>query len=169
MLVVVFFSCICFLQIGQCSTCSILYKPLYNPLSISHTHTSFVILLQNKLSICAHFNMVLASLCKESLKERLVFTHNSMVASWFTHHDFQILDLSYTWICLVNCESLCMYVCLLISVYGGMKFHWLKSQIFLPCVFVFFYWQISINPSNKESFQGRWATMASLLGSCILS
>jgi hypothetical protein len=104
------------------------------------------------------------TLCKESLKDKLVFFHNSMAASWSAHHEFQILNLSYTWICLVICEGMCLYVCLFTGVYGAMKFHLLKSQIFLHCVSVFFCWQICIDPSNKESFQGRWAAMASLLG-----
>ncbi len=34
----------------------------------------------------------------------------------------------------------------------------------LWCVCMFFSWQICINPSNRESFQGRWAAMAYLLG-----
>jgi hypothetical protein len=87
-----------------------------------------------------------------------------MTAFCFAHHEFQILNLNYTWICLVICESLCLYVYLFTGVYGGMKSHLLKSQNFLRCVFVFFCWQICIDLSNKESFQGRWIAMVSLLG-----
>jgi hypothetical protein len=69
----------------------------------------------------------------------------------------------YVWWSVKVC--VCLSVCLSTGVNRGMKFHLLKSQIFLCCVSVCsFSWQICINPSNRESFQGRWATMANLLG-----
>jgi hypothetical protein len=154
----------CFLQTCQCSTYFILYKPLCNPLSFSLTHTSFVILLQKKLSICAYVNLVLGYPLQRKLEGQIGFIKQFygcflICSSWVSNPQFQLHMNMFgdMWKSMSVCLSI--YRCL-----WGNEISLLKSQFFLRCVFMFFCWQICIDTSNKESFQGRWAAMVSLLG-----
>ncbi len=134
LLVVVFFSCVFCKQASDHPALSSVSPSAILSLSLTlrHTHTSFAVLLQSQLFVYAYVSLVLAYPLQRELEGQIGFFHNSMAAFWSARHELQILNLNCTWICLVICEGLCLST----GVNRGMKFHSLKSQIFLCCVCV---------------------------------